>query len=698
MNKLERNLFLQLEKQKSMIKKNNRFFFYNIDSMDYNIERNELKIVGWGFSTFDKSKLKFSLLETAYNKSARFRRINREDVNDAHNIPKNEKLGFEILIPTKHDINSLWIVFKNNDNIILPVKIDKKNIGKYSITQYIKNAIKSANNIGIKNTIYQLKAQGRNIWNDYDLWIFQNETFSVDKIKKEIESFSIKPKISIVVPVYNVDEVWLRRNIESVRNQSYDNWELCLADDCSPAPHIKRVLNEYIKSDSRIKVVFREKNGHISRATNSALKMATGDFIGFMDNDDELAPNALFEYVKTINKYPDAEFLYCDEDMIDMKGRRFNPFFKSSWNEKLLLGHNYITHFVVVKSTLMDKVGLLRPEVNGSQDYDFVLRATEKTDKIFHISKILYHWRTIVGSVAENPEAKNYAYISGKKALEDALFRRRIKGTVEIGKEYGTYKLDYLEDKKPFVSIIIVNYFHKNNLAELMIHNLLLQTDYPDYEIILINFEEINGIKSDKIRYEYNTAKRNYNQLRNFGASKARGDFLVFIDMGMELKSKDWLYELVNEGLYPGVGIVGCKILDCDGRVLNAGMRFEDDFSGIHYSHYGCTNDNIGYYYRLALPQYVFAVSNKCCLIQKDVFDSVDGFSKEYSGDLSAIDFCLKIREQNCNVVWTPYSVCQSLENNEIMLKRDEMNSFEQKWNLDMLIDCYTNVNIKDKY
>ena len=254
-------------------------------------------------------------------------------------------------------------------------------------------------------------------------WYFKRQEkaeapVDVEAVLAEIKTFQFQPKISVAVPVYNVEEKWLAACVSSLQNQYYENWELCLADDASPSEHIKPMLEKYKELDQRIKVIYREENGHISEATNSALSIATGDFIGFMDNDDELAPQALYEVVKALNTDPTIDFLYTDEDKITENGRRFNAFYKSDWNPELILNHNYITHFVVVKRDLLEKVGGLNSAYNGAQDYDFVLRATEQATKIKHIPGMMYHWRAIESSTALNPESKGYAYVAGQKRFK----------------------------------------------------------------------------------------------------------------------------------------------------------------------------------------------------------------------------------------------------------------------------------------
>lgn len=691
------NFYFNFERYRSKYNKKEKVFCYNIDSMEFEQENKILQIKGWGFSKENLKKLGF-MIPSSEGEATSFKRIDREDVNDAYNISKMEQLGFEIAVAVSKEPKQLKLILKDIGGITLPVKIEKSKIGKVDTLRFLKNSAVLLKNEGAMEAINRIKIQGKKIWNDYDYWIYQNERYSVETIEKEIESFQIQPKISIVVPVYNVAEKWLRKNIESILEQFYKNWELCLADDCSPSPHVRRVLEEYAEKDSRIKIVFREQNGHISEATNSAIDISTGAYIGFMDNDDELSPAALYEYVKLLNEKPSAEFIYCDEDMVDTTGRRFNPFFKSNWNPKLLLGHNYITHFVVVKRELLDKVGKLNSEVNGSQDYDFVLRATEATDEIHHIPKILYHWRTIEGSVAENPEAKNYAYISGQRALENALDRRKIAGEVSIGKSYGTYKIEYQYPEEVFVSIIMVHQSENQSIEAECLNKLLANTKYGAYEVIAVNYnmETIND-NEKHVHFIYNNANRTFNQLRNYAAQKAKGEFLVFLDSTVLPQNSLWLNELVNEGRNPKTGLVGGKLLDKNSLILNSGMWFENDFTNVHYTHRGCTSDNIGYYYRLVLPQNVFAVSDEIVFISKAVFEAIDGFSQEFQFPLSSIDFCLKTRKLGKDLVWTPYTIMQQLENRKEFVEKENFERFLVEWSPETCADPYTNPYIIEK-
>ena len=505
------------------------------------------------------------------------------------------------------------------------------------------------------------------------------------------------PKISIVVPVYNVEERWLRCFINSVINQYYINWELCIADDCSPSPHVKKVLDEYQLKDHRIKVLYRHENGHISEATNSAISLVTGDYVGFMDNDDELSPFALYEYVKAINEDSRRDFIYCDEDKIDTRGKRFDPFFKSSWNSELLHNHNYITHFVLVKKSLLDRIGLLKSEYNGSQDYDFILRATENAESIHHIPKLLYHWRTIEGSVAFNPQAKMYCYEAGKKALEDSLERHHIKGKVELGKFYGTYKTQFEFETEPKITIIVL--LEENEIST--VHGKLENSiEYSQIEFVFgIKREDASDQADERYKNKSNIIKVykncDNNELKNYCAEIATGEYLLFLEKHVEIISGNWIKELINFSYNKKIGISGVKIVDAKNKILNVGMNF--DVNGkIRYSHQGCEDDGEykGYYYRIVAPQYVFSVSDDCLLIKKDVFQLIGGYEKGWSFPLSAIDLCVKVKKQGYSVLFNPFVKVKQTYKHKLLEEKNELNRFKEKWSLDDLIDPYTNINL----
>ncbi|MDM8539355.1 glycosyltransferase, partial [Desulfobacterales bacterium HSG17] len=332
----------------------------------------------------------------------------------------------------------------------------------------LKNAILTLKNEGISSFYIKMIGflnKNKNIAsfgmikNVYDHWLERNSLSGkkAAEINKEIASFSYKPRISIIMPVYNVDETWLEKAIISVIDQAYSNWELCIADDASTRKHIRKLLNKYSAKDKRIKVKYLQKNMGISGASNEALSIASGEYVGLLDNDDELTKDALYEYVKLLNQHQDAELIYSDEDKIDVNGKQMEPFFKPDYSPDLLLSMNYICHFSMFKRLLLNKIGGFRLGYEGSQDYDLILRYLEKTrpDRIFHIPKILYHWRKIPGSAAAVVDAKNYAFISAKNALSDYLERNKIEGEVTDGIFLGSYRVKRSIKSDSKISIII---------------------------------------------------------------------------------------------------------------------------------------------------------------------------------------------------------------------------------------------------
>ncbi len=310
---------------------------------------------------------------------------------------------------------------------------------------------------GISHTIQRAKIEKLRNQASYPNWLARNEVLDIEAMTQEIATFHYQPKISIAMPVYNVEEKWLRLCIDSILNQVYTNWELCMADDASTDPNVKKILTEYQQLDERIRVVFREQNGHISEATNSALAIATGEFVALLDNDDELAINAFYEVVKVLNENPELDLIYSDEDKIDMDGNRSDPAFKPDWSPDLLLGTNYISHLGVYRRSILEEIGGFRKGYEGSQDYDLVLRFTEKTTKerIKHIPKVLYYWRMLPTSTAVDQGSKGYAFEAGLRAVQDALVRRGINGHATHGAANGLYDVYYDIKSDKLVSIII---------------------------------------------------------------------------------------------------------------------------------------------------------------------------------------------------------------------------------------------------
>ena len=522
---------------------------------------------------------------------------------------------------------------------------------------FIKNVVK--NKLNSSSNIKETEQP-------YYLWIKNNEPKLEDflGLQKEISFLPYKPLISIVMPTYNIDEVYLRAAIESVRRQLYPNWELCVADDGSTEPAVKKILEEYRRRDKRIKIIYLAKNQGTSGASNAALSLATGEFVGLLDHDDELTPWALLEIVKLLNHNQKLDFIYSDEDKLELDGSRSEPFFKPDFSPDLLLSMNYITHFSVFRQKLLNQIGGFRKGFEGSQDYDLLLRYLEKGNKVYHIPKILYHWRKIPGSVAENFSFKNYAWESGRRALEDALIRRKIKGDVVLGKNPGVYRVKRKIIGNPKVSIIIP-FKDKGELLEKCVDSILKKSTYKNFEIILIsnNSEEkktsevIDDLRNDKrVKfYEYNIPF-NYSKINNYGVSLSEGEHVLLLNNDTEVINSDWIECLLEHSQRPEIGAVGAKLYYKDDRIQHAGIII--GIQGIaRHSHKGLSRDDSGYISRVVMIQNISAVTGACLMIKRDLYEKMGGLDeKNLKIAFNDVDFCLRLREAGYLNVFTPYA------------------------------------------
>lgn len=509
--------------------------------------------------------------------------------------------------------------------------------------------------------------------NDYQRWIDQNETTheGLNQLKSALANFWYHPKISIITPVWNTDEKWLRLAIESVMTQVYDDWELCLVDGGSTKPHIKHILQEYSWKDKRIKIKFLTENKGIAENSNEALSLATGEFVGFLDHDDELAPFALYEIVKLLNQNSDINFIYSDEDKIDQKNLRKDPFFKPDWSPDLFLSQNYLCHFSVIRKTLIDSVGGFHAGYDGSQDYDLFLRCTEKISPItiVHVPKILYHWRMIQGSAAEQTEAKPYAITSAKKALSDALARRGLSATVTDGLYPSSYRVCYTLGKNPKVAIIIPTK-NKVEILQRCVQSILDKTGYQNYEIIIVDnqssddatFRYYSSLESNsKITLLHYDKPFNFSAINNYAVANVDCPFILFLNNDTEVISSEWLSAMLEHAQREDVGAVGAKLLYPNNQIQHAGVILgitgtpgQKGVAG--HSHKGLPGNNAGYFFRAQIIGNYSTVTAACLMMRKDVFQEIGGFDEAIAIAFNDVDLCLKIRQRGYMVVYTPYA------------------------------------------
>ena len=497
----------------------------------------------------------------------------------------------------------------------------------------------------------------------YQAWLQRNCLSSDDiaRMKANLRTRTYTPCISIVVPVYNTDETWLRKAIDSVRAQGYPHWELCLVNDCSTKPQVRSVLDEYGAVDPRIRVKHLDRNVGIAGASAQALSLATGEFVGLLDHDDELSPDALYEVVSRLNQDPELDLLYSDEDKVDLSGLHVEPFFKPDWSPDLLLSMNYITHFSVFRRALLEQVGGFRPGFDGSQDYDLLLRFTEETSRIAHIPRVLYHWRKIPGSAAMSEEAKPYAYKAGQRAIAEALSRRQQDGTVESIVP-GRYMVRYQLGGNPLVSIIIPTR-DKVGLLRQCLKSIEEKTSYTRYEIIVVDNGSVEPetIKyldaiSSKYRVCQYPGQFNFAAICNFGAVQAKGSHLLFLNNDTQVIKPDWLTAMLEQAQRPEVGAVGAKLLYPDGRIQHAGMVMGINGSTGHAFRY------LPRYYQsyCGLAEVVrncSAVTAACMMVPRAVFDEVDGFDERFRVVCNDVDLCFRIRQRGHLVVYTPQAM-----------------------------------------
>lgn len=539
----------------------------------------------------------------------------------------------------------------------------------------IQKGLKYLKHYGFKEFLIRLKEKSEPEEVNYMEW-FQKHRVSSQELGKQVELYSKmkqKPLISILVPTYNTPKIFLEQMIESILNQSYESWELCIADatplDTNGVSFVKAVVAGY--NDSRIKYQHLESNQGIAENTNRALKMASGDYIGLLDHDDLLEPNALFEVMNAL--FTGADMVYTDEDKVlkDLS-EYYAPHFKPDFSIDLLRSNNYITHFTLIKKSLVDEIGGFDATFDGAQDYDFILRCIEHAEKIIHVPKVLYHWRMHEGSTAANQESKRYAFEAGAKAVQAHLDRVGVPAVVESTENLGFYRVKYKVKGNPLVSIIIPN---KDNVDSLdLCLKSIQKSTYKNYEVIVV---ENNSIEAETFDYYKQLSGNiqvvtwesngvfNYSAINNYGARFAKGEFLVLLNNDIEILTTDWLEEMISTCQRKEVGIVGARLFYPDDSIQHAGIvvGIGGHARGIASNMFtGLRKVKDGYLHKSVIQLNYSAVTAACLMVKRNVFDQVHGLTEELAVAFNDVDFCLKVREQDYLVCYNPYIVAYHYE------------------------------------
>ena len=491
----------------------------------------------------------------------------------------------------------------------------------------------------------------------YDLWLRLTvlSPRRLRRLRREARRLRYRPLVSVVVPVHDPEPEWLQAAIDSVRAQAYGNWELCLADDGSTREDVRRLLADAERSDPRIRLRFNDRNRGIAAASNAALEMASGEFVGFLDHDDELMPHALFEVARLLNRAPDVDFVYSDEDKVGLDEWRTDPFFKPDWSPDLLMSVNYVTHFSVYRAEVLRTVGGLRPGFEGSQDYDLALRVTEATERIAHIASPLYSWRKVPGSAAASLEFKPYAFEAGTRALQEALDRRGTPGSVEPGQVGGRYRVRYVIRDRPRV-VIVIPTRDRRDLLERCVDSIRDRSTYDRFELLVIDnasresrtLEYLASLPGRVLSYPH---EFNFSMMMNAAVDDVgETDFVLLLNNDTEVVAPEWLEAMIELGQREEGGGVGARLLYRTG---------EPQHEGIVVGLGGSPARNVAYgYFELGRTiRNCSAVSAACMLTSPEVFRALGGFDERLAVAWGDVDFCLRAREKGYEVAYTPYAV-----------------------------------------
>lgn len=530
--------------------------------------------------------------------------------------------------------------------------------------------------------------------------------------KQRHHHFEYSPLISVAVPAYRTPEKFLAQMIDSLLAQTYGNWELCIANGSPEDSAMKKVLEEYTKKDSRIRVSELTENKGIAGNTNAALEMAQGEFVGLLDHDDLLAPNALYEIVRALDEDRNLDAVYTDEDKVTTElDEHFQPHLKPDFNLDLLRSNNYICHFFVVRRSIVQKVGGFCQEFDGAQDHDFIFRCIETAEKVGHIPEILYHWRTHKASTADNPASKMYAFDAGKRAIEAHLKRTGTEGIVSHTPDLGFFRVKYPVQGQPLVSVIIPNKDEKETLKA-CIDSIREKTEYPNYEIIIVEnnsttdeiFQYYKELSQDpRIRLLRWKKEFNYSAINNYGVCHANGEYLLFLNNDVTVITPGWIKELLGVCQRPEVGAAGVKLIYPDNTIQHAGCVI--GLGGIAgHMFVDMPANRTGYLHKASILQDMSAVTAACMMMKRTAFEEAGGFTEKLPVAFNDVDLCLKVRKNHKLIVYDPYvqlyhmeSKTRGAEDNKEKVRRfqEEIEYMRCQW-IDILKkgDPYYNKNL----
>lgn len=679
------------------------------------VKNGKIFATGWAVSSVAENEIEITVTDEKKEPvDAIVTWASRPDVGLAkYGDPKAGHVGIFLEIPSRGQ-HLVTVHFKEKDaqgNVISeqslplnPALIAARKFFKESKAQYVSTK---------KSLVWLKKKLTGNEYADYDTWlrimrVSRQELFAQRKTK-----FSYAPKFSVVVPLYHTPAKFLKALVRSMMYQSYANWELCLVNASPEDVHLTSLLENWAMRDKRIRVIRLEKNLGIAQNTNAGIAASTGEFIAFLDHDDFLEPDALFCYVDALNKDKTIDVFYSDEDKTDeYAAHYFYPHFKSDFNIDLLHANNYMCHFLAVRKSLVDTVGGLNEKFDGAQDYDFVLRLTENTKKIYHCPRILYHWRCSNQSTAASQGNKMYAIHAGKAALNAHYKRIGWNARAQEGAVDGWYQTKFTLKEEPLVSILIPNKDHTDDL-DVCLNSFFERADYQNYEFIIIEnnsvlpetfayYEKIEK-EHDNVKVVYWEAGFNYSAINNFGFKFAKGDYIMLLNNDVELITPDIFQSMLGFCMRPEVGIVGAKLLYNDHTVQHAGVLVgagglaDHVFKGIH-------EDDPGYMGRAISSQDVSAVTAACLLVKRSVYEEVGGLEEEFQVAFNDVDFCLKVRKAGYLIVYDAdvklfhyESKSRGMEDTTDRFIRfgNEMMLLNSKWDiLSTFVDPYYNPNL----